>query len=430
MRLLRLSEPYRELPKSVYVLFFANIVNSLGNFVWPFLTLYLTGKLGFSKAEAGFYVTLSALAFVPGSLLGGKLADHLGRKRVFTVSRTLGALALIPCAFLGASRLVPWLLITAALLSGATDPAIYAAVADLTTRRTRQGAYSLLYLGHNIGFAVGPMLAGLLYRRHLPWLFLGDALTTLLSVVLIGLLVPETLRRPAGEVQGAEGDEEPPALEKAEEGGLLAALWRRPAVVIFALVSMVYAFVYVQMHFGLPLQMQDLFQEEGPARYGVLMTVNALTVVLCTTLVTRLTTRFDSTQNVAAGGLLYAVGFGMIGLIRTMPLFVLSGFVWTLGEIMVTTNSSVYLANHSPVTHRGRFNAVVGIVSGTGWALGPLVMGPVIDRSGVGVVWPIAFFLGMGGSLLMLALWAAEKRMGQAGGPLHPEGKEESSRAT
>ena len=407
---LRLPEPYRGLPRSVYVLFFANIVNSLGNFVWPFLTLFLTDKLGMEKAEAGFFVTLSALAFAPGALLGGKLADHFGRKRTFVASRILAALVLVPCAFLGASRLVPWLLIMNGLLGGAVDPAIHASVADVTTRRNRQGAFALLYLGHNLGFALGPTLAGLLYRRHLPWLFLGDALTSLLSVVLVAAFVRETLpgrSRPEGRLEVR--DVELPPLEQAEAGGVLAALWRRPAVILFSLVMMVYSFVYVQHGFSLPVQVAELFGERGPALYGLLMSVNAVTVVTLTTLITRATGRFDATQNIAGGGLLYAVGFGLVGVVRTVPWFVLSTVIWTLGEIVVTTNSSVYLNNHSPASHRGRFNAVADLVSGAGWALGPTVMGRLIDRSGVGAVWPLAFWLGLGGSLLMLVLWGADR---------------------
>lgn len=414
---LRLPEPYRGLPRSVYVLFFANIVNSLGNFVWPFLTLFLTDKLGMEKAEAGFFVMLSALAFAPGALVGGKLADRFGRKRVFVASRILAALALVPCAFLGASRLVPWLLILNGLLGGAVDPAIHASVADVTTRRNRQGAFALLYLGHNLGFALGPTLAGLLYRHHLPWLFLGDALTSLLSVALVAAFVPETLPgrvRSAQELTDGREAEEVPPLERAEAGGVLAALWRRPAVILFSLVMMVYSFVYVQHGFSLPVQVAELFGERGPALYGLLMSVNAVTVVTLTTLITRVTGRFDATQNIVLGGLLYAVGFGMVGVVRLVPWLLLSTVIWTLGEIVVTTNSSVYLNNHSPASHRGRFNALSDLVSGTGWAMGPVVMGRLIDRSGVHAVWPLAFWLGLGGSLLMLALWRVDRPRAQS----------------
>jgi MFS family permease len=122
MNLIAIPKTYRGLPKSVYALFFAHVVNAIGNFVWPFLALFLTDRLGMSKAEAGFFVTLSALAYVPGSLIGGKIADHIGRRRVFLVSRALSALLLVPCAFLGKSLVIPWLLIVGGILGGAADP--------------------------------------------------------------------------------------------------------------------------------------------------------------------------------------------------------------------------------------------------------------------------------------------------------------------
>jgi len=37
------------------------------------------------------------------------------------------------------------------------------------------------------------MIAGFLFSNYLKWIFFGDALTTLASVILILLFVPETL---------------------------------------------------------------------------------------------------------------------------------------------------------------------------------------------------------------------------------------------
>lgn len=50
-----LFKVYRGLPTAVYAIFLARIVNSLGSFVYPFLTLFLTTKLGMSEAEPGFF---------------------------------------------------------------------------------------------------------------------------------------------------------------------------------------------------------------------------------------------------------------------------------------------------------------------------------------------------------------------------------------
>ncbi|NLG84826.1 MAG: MFS transporter [Firmicutes bacterium] len=97
----------------------------------------------------------------------GPLADHLGRKKVFLVSRTVGALVLVPCAFLGPSAAVPWLFRANAVLASASWPCLDAMVIDLTRREERRAAFSLQYLGLNIGFAIGPTIAGFLYRGHL-----------------------------------------------------------------------------------------------------------------------------------------------------------------------------------------------------------------------------------------------------------------------
>lgn len=67
---------YSGLPRSVYILATARVVNAMGNFVYPFLTLFLTEHLGFSTLKAGTYFTISAAAQVLGSVLGGKLTDR------------------------------------------------------------------------------------------------------------------------------------------------------------------------------------------------------------------------------------------------------------------------------------------------------------------------------------------------------------------
>ncbi|MGE5508621.1 MAG: MFS transporter [Chitinophagales bacterium] len=395
-----LPRAYRGLPREAYVLFFARMVNSLGNLVRPLLTILLTDRLGMGQAQAGFFVTLAGLTYAPGALLSGKLADRLGRKKVFFVTWVLAVLTLLPCAFLGASRLVVGLLILNAFFSGAGWPVLTAMVTDLTNRDNRARVFSLLYFGNNIGFAVGPALAGLLYRRHLPWVYLGDGATTLLALLLVMAFVRETLPGSAKVGENQDG----PRGELAVEGSTLGVLLRRPAVLVFSIAMALYNFVYVQHTFALPLQMAQLFGGDGPRLFGFMMSVNALTVVALTPLVTRLTARFTDLGNTSLGGLAYAVGFGMIFFIRRLPWFALSTVIWTIGEILVVTNSKAYVANHTPKSHRGRFAAVTDIISGAGFTLGPLVVGQLIGRISLGLVWAGGFALALGGTLLLAAL--------------------------
>ena len=96
---LKLLKPYYGLPKEVYVIFFSRIINAMGLFVHPLLTFLLTAKIGLTSTQAGTIVAISGLIFVPAGLLGGKLADIIGRKRIIVIFDTLGSLSLIICAF-------------------------------------------------------------------------------------------------------------------------------------------------------------------------------------------------------------------------------------------------------------------------------------------------------------------------------------------
>ncbi|KXG78628.1 MDR family MFS transporter [Thermotalea metallivorans] len=397
--------PYKNLPSSIFVIFFARVVNSAGHFVMPLMAIFLSDKLGFSTQKTGFFMMLASLGYVPGSFIGGKLADHVGRKKTFILFQALAAFSFIPCAFLGNSQIIPWLLVLSTVFGGAASPANGAMVADLTKSENRKEAYSLLYLGHNLGFAVGPMIAGMLYKNFFSWIFIGDALTTFISITLVALLIPET--RPDHE-KIKENAHSLDINEKAESGSLLSAMAKRPMLIMFLFCIMLYSFVYVQSHFTLPLQMNQNFGVHGPKYYGFLMTTNALTVVIFTTLVTKITLKLKPIFCVGLGGLFYAAGFGMLFGIDRLHLFIFSTFIWTIGEILISTNGMAYVANNTPVTHRGRFNAIVPIIAEAGHSLGPLLTGKYLMDHSISSLWLLTLYGAFVVALLLFALHFVE----------------------
>lgn len=409
MRNSNILKPYSGLPKSIYVIFFARIINSMGSFVHPFLTLFLTKSLGLGVETAGLFLMMAAVSSIPGSLIGGKLADYIGRKKIIIISQGLAAMCLIPCAFLGKSLIVPYLLILSSFFGGAAQPPNSAMIADLTTTKNRKAAYSLLYLGINIGFSLGPLIAGFLYNNHMKILFLGDAATTILSLVLVALFVEETLPDKTityDKVNTSFYSE----TEKAQEGSLFRVLLKRPYLIAFAMVSTIYSFMYAQHGFIIPMQMDTLFSSRGPKLYGSLMAINGLVVVTMTTIITVVTKKLRPILNITLAGLFFSLGFGMLFLAKTYIVFIISTIIWTIGEILSATNSGVYIANHTPMSHRGRFNAVLPLITGTGFAVGPLIMGLFIRNKEINFAWILVFFVGITASALMYTLYLNEKK--------------------
>jgi MFS family permease len=406
--LTKIFTPYKGLPFGIYILFFATVVNNIGNFVGPFLTLFLTNKAGINVWLVGIIVAVNAGAGLLGSLIGGKLIDSIGRKKVFLFCSTISGIGYAVCAFCNQPLLVALLLVLSGFAGGFSQPVFGTITTDLTEGEQRKAAFSLHYMAINIGFSVGPLLAGFLYKNYLMWFFLGDALTTFLSVALVAFFISET--KPTKEqLKKAQSK----SYESTETGGLLSALLKRPTLLAFSLIIIIYFTVFSQFTFGLSLQSEDVFGANGAAVFGSLMTINAILCSTVTVFVVALTRNIKPALTIAIGGVLYAVGFGMMFFINAYYMFVLSTAIWTIGEILVSTNTSVYLAEHTPISHRGRFNSVFPIIRKLGFIIGPMIGGFCIKLSGIRSLWIVVALMALLGASMMYRLYITNDKVAE-----------------
>lgn len=286
---------------------------------------------------------------------------------------------------------------------GAVRPPMNAIITDILPPEQRQSGFSLQYLGINIGVALGPIVAGFLFKKLLPLLFIGDAITSFIAMFLIWKNVKEVradeLKKTVYTVQ-----------EKEEKGNVLTALFKRPQITFFLLTYIIYSFIYTQHRFSLPLTADAKFGDSGASKFGILMSINAFTVLLCTVGVTSLTKRFKPLINITIAGIFYAVGFGMLGLVNSYPLFIISTIIWTIGEILVVTNFGVYLADNSPSNFRARFNAIGSLSWSIGAALGTSIAGKFIEELGLNYIWPLTFVLSIIGIVGMYGIYIRVSR--------------------
>ncbi len=124
------------------------------------------------------------------SLLGGHLADKLGRRKTIVLSMFSGAVTMM---LLSQARSLP-LIIALTALTGLTNefyrPASMALLADLVPTRQRLTAFAALRVSFNAGFAFGPATAGFLAAFGYFWLFAGDAATSALFGLVALLALP------------------------------------------------------------------------------------------------------------------------------------------------------------------------------------------------------------------------------------------------
>jgi MFS family permease len=404
-RIKELFSPYKGLPKEIYVIFASRIVNAMGCFVMPLMTIIMTDKIGLSREDAGFYLSLNSLVFPIASMLGGKLADTIGRKFLIIIFDTLAALLYLTCGFMTPSMTLIYVILAASACMSVAGPAHDSLIADLTTPENREGAYALSYLGWNMGYAIGPMLGGFLYRAYLPLVFIGDAVTAMMSIGLIFFFIKETIGKTREDIS-----DESRKLERREEGSIISVLLRRPILIYFSVIAFGYNFAYSQWHFLMPIHSMQNFGSIGAQYFGWMASLNGLVVILFTPILTKVTGRMKGMRKMVYGILFYAVGFGMLGILNSLPYFFLSVLIFTLGEILLSISVTPFIMNHTPVSHRGRMSAVLPTIMGMGYAIGPMAMGKILNYSSVESAWLIIGGLTTITAVLMLGLEKYDER--------------------
>lgn len=375
---------YQGLPKNTYVLFLVQLINRIGDFVIPFLSLYLVSKLGFSTQTAGTIATVAVLAQIPGSIAGGTIADHWTRKGTYLIFQTLAALCILLCVLANAKTLIVILLLFSTFYSAGAKPLINTMIYDSLEPSKRRLGQSLSYLGINLGVCIGPLLAGFLFNHYLKLFFIGDAVTSFAAVALVLLKISDVKSIAIESSQKTAGNQHS-----------MREIIIQPKFSIFFFIYLIYCFIYAQHSFSLPLMLTHLFEDKGSVYFGYIMSINAITVVLSTAWITGITKKKASLENISLAGIFYALGFGMIMFATDFNIFIFSTVFWTIGEILISTNSEIYVVNQTDKNLRARCCAFMLIISSIGKGAGIFIMGGFIDRYGILQVWPVIMALAL-----------------------------------
>src|SRR5882724_1279763 len=332
-----LRENLRALPRGAWILFFGTFLNKFGTFVLPFLAIYMT-RLGYTPAQAGLAIGAYGIGSLGASLLGGYLADRVGRRKTIVLSMFSVAFAMLG---LSQARGLPMIVLFSSL-AGLTGelyrPASSALLADLVPAGQRVTAFAAFRMAFNAGWAFGPATAGLLAKKSFVWLFVGDAATSVLFGLVAWFALPAGLRGTrAGNALG--------------ETFRVVREDRRFRQVLLA--SLAILLVFMQVFSAMSLQITT--SGFSPGVYGLLISLNGVLVVLCELPLTTITKRYATRRVIALGYVLIGAGFASNLLPRTIPLLVLTMAVLTLGEMIAMPVAGAYVADLAPANQRGLY---------------------------------------------------------------------------
>jgi MFS family permease len=400
----------RRFPRPVRLLLAGTLVNKLGTFILPYLALVLIREWGLRENEAARLLFAYGGGTMVSVLVGGWLADLLGRRRTLLLSLA-GSGALAVALGLAPSRaaFVP-LLMALGFIGELYRPAAVAIISDLLPSSERASGFAGLRMAVNLGWAAGTTLGGLLADWDWRLLFVGDGVTTLAYAAIVYLAIPET--RPAAGASPRPSAEDPAAAMPAPALAASPAAARRargqnplldPVQLLMVAVALLFTLVFCSNLSVLPL---TVTQAAGyPAVvFGALIGVNGLLVaVFEISIVARLRSR-RRLRVAALGNVLCAIGFGMVGLVLHWSWFLLAVLVMTAGEILASPLAMSFVADWAPPAARGRYLGLYQATWSVGFALNPLVALPLHAALGERAFWGLIGLVPLPAALILLRL--------------------------
>ena len=387
-------------PRPVRLLLVGTLVNKLGTFIIPYLTLVLLRDFHMREGEAARLLFAYGFGSVVSILAGGIITDRFGRRRTLLVSLFGSGVLAVAMGFASSARAFVPLLVAFGFIADLYRPAASAIIGDLLPSSDRASGFAGLRMAVNLGWASGTAIGGLLADWDWRLLFLGDGLTTLAYGVLVYFAIPET--RPVAVVVSPALPPVPDTSRVFARGGPTNPM-RDGVFLATTATGLLFTMMFCSHLTILPL---TVTQSAGyPAVvFGLLAALNGVLVAFFEISITERLKPFRRLRLAALGCFLSAVGFGMIGLVMHWAWFLLTVVVFTAGEILASPQQMSFIADWAPPEARGRYLSLYQATWSVAFAVNPAITLPLHAALGERAFWGLMPLVAVPGVLVLLRL--------------------------
>lgn len=382
-----------DLPRPLWILFFASLVNRAGTMVLPFLALYVTEGLDLPASRAALLLAVYGVSSLFAAPVGGRLCDLFGSVPVMRLSLLTSGIVLVLFPLAPSWGWILAATVAYAVTSEAFRPASMTALVELAPHGKRKAAFAMIRLAVNLGMSVGPALGGFLATVSFSWLFWTDGITSLLAAALVFLWPPRAAKAPAEPEAGGSALGEPATTSVIALPPDVPA-WKNRRLTFFLLACLPIIVVFFQHVGAMPL---DLVGNLGlsTAFFGALFTINTLVIVFLEVRINFATSHWTHARSLALGAVLTAVGFGALAVARTPWAVVATVLIWTFGEMVLLPSMSDFVAEVAHPSRRGEAMGFYTMTWGLAFTFGPSTGTLVLERFGPVVLWGACLVLGL-----------------------------------
>ncbi|AKA48979.1 hypothetical protein IX51_07590 [uncultured archaeon] len=346
---------------------------------FPFIAVFLLQVKGVPVTQVGIIYLASGVLGIAGQIVGGRLSDVLGTKTLTVIGLSVSTVfyALLALFVVEDSPVFLYMISypVLSLFNNLSQLALSSHVSDRQKGQMASGM-SLLYVGVNLGFTIGPVSGGFLIAYYgYSSIFVFGAVVTLVSAVVALMKIkinPKYALR-------FKDDKRPGKFSLGLERGLFP---------FFVLIFISWLAIGYQ---AIPLSVfESQFLSLSSVKIGIVLTTNGLLITVLQVPISRAMgiERRMRLFPIALGSVLMAAGFVAIGRADGLIPLLIAITLTTLGEIMVAVPTQVVATLFSREHNRGRYQGFYFAFSRAGISLssyiGPLLFGLLISRAFLG----------------------------------------------
>jgi multidrug resistance protein len=305
----------------------------------------------------------------------GRLSDRIGRRPVLLVGLIGSAASYLLFALAGNF----WVLLLSRMVSGgmgATVNVAQAYLADVTPLDRRARAMGLIGAAFGLGFVVGPALGGMSSRfgNAAPGLVASSLAAA--NFLLAWRWLPESRRA------------------RSEHATKVPVHWSRFLTAFSAVLFSTVAFTVLYVVFPLQLERALGFDRRQSAYFFVL--IGIVSAIVQGGLIGRLVARLGERPLMIAGGLVLALGLGLLpfafqaGPQRGLPLLYTGLLVLASGAAVIAPSAAAYVSRVAPPDEQGRALGLLQSVGAVARIGGPVLAGAVAGHAGASAAFFVA----------------------------------------
>jgi MFS family permease len=378
----------KKLPRELWILCFATLVNRLGTMALPFLVLYLTRSLGFSAARAGATLAVYGGVSLFVGPVAGKLSDRFGALRLMEFSLVSSGISLLIFPLAHSWPAVVCVTALFSVTNEAFRPANLSLVGELGPPDLQKPAFALSRWAINLGMSVGPAVGGFLAQFSFPSLFIVDGTTTIIAA---GILFFSPFHN---SVKALEAKKRESRNTQGQNKWLLDAFFSDSDLRILILGVLPVALVFFQHESAMALFLvRNLHFSEST--YGLLFTLNTVLIIFLEIPLNSATAHWPYRRTLVSGALLFALGFGALALAHSYAQVAATVVIWTFGEMILFPGMSAYISDLAPEGKRGEYMGLYMMAFSVALMVGPWLGTLTLERYGATFLWVGTLIVGL-----------------------------------